>query len=120
MFKAGKGEDGEMVFEETGDPLIDKWEEELSKGLTPDLTEALSQESIAKMRKAAEKKNKVSEAASQLDDINEVYGGKKPSNFDSKFVQIGSMEEKKLLSERLLGRVGRSPESSALGDTKVK
>lgn len=30
------------MFSDTGDPLIDKWEAELSAGLTPDLTEGMS------------------------------------------------------------------------------
>lgn len=35
-------ENGEFFFESTGDPLLDKWEEELQKGLIPDLEEGMS------------------------------------------------------------------------------
>ena len=31
LFEASRGEDGEIMFESTGDPLIDKWEKELDK-----------------------------------------------------------------------------------------
>lgn len=119
MLQAAKGDDGEIVFEETGDSLIDKWEQELMKGLTPDLTESMSPENIAKMRKSKEQKKKASEVASQLDGINETYG-KPNSAFDSKFIPIGSMEETRLLNEKLLGRVGRMSDSFAFGDKKVK
>lgn len=40
--------DGKEVKFVTGDPLIDKWEEEIAKGLDPDLTEGLSPEDRAK------------------------------------------------------------------------
>lgn len=33
--------DGNVVFANTGDPLIDKWERELAQGLQPDLLEGL-------------------------------------------------------------------------------
>ena len=36
-------DDGEFFFENTGDPLLDKWEHELSQGLTPDLQEGMPQ-----------------------------------------------------------------------------
>jgi len=34
--------DGREVRFSTGDPLIDKWEEEIASGIPPDLTEGLS------------------------------------------------------------------------------
>lgn len=43
--RVGEGKEVKFV---TGDPLLDKWEEELSKGLTPDLTEGLAPEDRAK------------------------------------------------------------------------
>ena len=48
------GKDGEFFFENTGDPLFDKWERELAVGLTPDLEEGLSQEQKAQLRKERE------------------------------------------------------------------
>jgi len=38
--EAKKTKTGEVVFK-TGDPLIDKWEEEIAQGLVPDLFEGL-------------------------------------------------------------------------------
>lgn len=47
--------DGNVVFANTGDPLIDKWEEELAKGLPPDLTEGLSPEQRRREKEALDK-----------------------------------------------------------------
>jgi hypothetical protein len=44
--------DGEIQFTETGDPVIDKWEQELAEGLTPDLGEVFSKDEMVKLRKA--------------------------------------------------------------------
>jgi len=38
--EAKKAKTGEVVFK-TGDPLIDKWENEIAQGLVPDLFEGL-------------------------------------------------------------------------------
>ena len=35
-------ETGEMVYTNTGDPLIDKWEQEIAQGLVPDLYEGVA------------------------------------------------------------------------------
>jgi hypothetical protein len=48
-------EDGKVVFANTGDALIDKWERELAMGLTPDLLEGMSQEERAAEARALEK-----------------------------------------------------------------
>jgi len=53
LLKAAKNADGEIVFDETGDPLIDKWEKELAQGITPDLTEGMSDEALASLEKEA-------------------------------------------------------------------
>lgn len=42
LFEASRGEDGEIIFESTGDELIDKWEQELAMGIEPDLTEGMA------------------------------------------------------------------------------
>jgi len=47
--------DGKEVKFTTGDPLLDKWEEELARGLEPDLTEGLSPEERAKELAARER-----------------------------------------------------------------
>lgn len=44
--------DGKEVKFATGDPLIDKWEEELARGIEPDLTEGLSHEAREKEKSA--------------------------------------------------------------------
>lgn len=48
-------EDGHVVFSNTGDPLIDKWEEELARGLEPDLLEGVSPEERAAEERALER-----------------------------------------------------------------
>ena len=50
-----KTEDGKVVFANTGDALIDKWEKEMAEGLAPDLLEGLGPEERAAEAKALEK-----------------------------------------------------------------
>ena len=50
-----RGKDGKVVFANTGDSLIDKWEKEIAQGLEPDLLEGLSPEERERERKAREK-----------------------------------------------------------------
>ena len=66
--------DGEFYFEELGDPLLDKWEEELRRGVTPDLEEGLSQEEKSKLRKERDHINQSKKASSKFEEIDEVYG----------------------------------------------
>ena len=40
--EAKRSADGKEVKFVTGDPLIDKWEEELARGINPDLTEGMA------------------------------------------------------------------------------
>lgn len=47
--------DGHVVFDNTGDALIDKWERELAAGLDPDLLEGCSPEEREKERQALER-----------------------------------------------------------------
>ena len=50
LFEASRGEDGEIMFESTGDTLIDKWEQELAMGLEPDLTEGIGADTLEAMK----------------------------------------------------------------------
>lgn len=50
--------DGKVVFENTGDPLIDKWEKELAQGLAPDLLEGMSPEQRRAEEEALERLKK--------------------------------------------------------------
>jgi hypothetical protein len=68
--EASKNEDGELVFEETGDELIDKWERELALGLDPDLTEGLSKDMVKNLEKNSEKAKRAREIADGIDDSN--------------------------------------------------
>lgn len=46
-----RNEAGEIQFKDTGDDLIDRWEEQIAKGQIPDLMEAFDQESIQHIKK---------------------------------------------------------------------
>ena len=101
--------DGEVVFTDTGDPLLDKWEEELSKGVIPDMEEGLSSEEKEKLRKERELSRRARKQVGQLG-FEENYGAKPNPQFNSKFVTPGSKEERELLrrsprvaSSQLLG-----------------
>lgn len=48
MLKSRAGKDGQVVFANTGDALIDKWEREIAEGKTPDLDEG--QDDVQKNR----------------------------------------------------------------------
>lgn len=69
MLKAAKGDDGEVIFEETGDPLIDKWEQELAQGIIPDLTEGMSPEAVSQLKQEQMNKAKIK----AVGNINETY-----------------------------------------------
>jgi len=53
--EAHRQEDGEIQFKDTGDDLIDKWEQDLADGALPDLYEAFSPESLEKLQQLTEK-----------------------------------------------------------------
>lgn len=59
-----KGPHGEVVFE-TGDPLIDKWEQEVAAGLVPDLYEALPRVFRERAQKADAKAQRVQQIAEE-------------------------------------------------------
>lgn len=44
-----RNEKGEVQFVKTGDPLIDKWEQELADGKTPNYLEAFTQDEIKRL-----------------------------------------------------------------------
>lgn len=95
---AAKGEDGEYHFEETGDPLLDKWEAEIAAGLDPDLTEGMSDEAKAVLDKEKQKAKGTRRSISELENIGII-----DENYDSKHVARGSAEEAALLNKKLLG-----------------
>lgn len=64
-----RDDEGEIVFEGTGDELIDKWEKELAMGLTPDLTEGMSQEAKKRLEKEKTRSKQASEAIKELDGL---------------------------------------------------
>lgn len=49
--EADRGADGEVQLKNTGDPYIDKWEQEMADGLSPDLTEMFDPEHMAKFHR---------------------------------------------------------------------
>lgn len=98
---AAKGEDGEYHLEDTGDPLIDKWEAEYAMGLEPDLTEGLSDEAKAKLEKEKAKAKGARKAVNELESM-----GLVDERYDSRYASRGSAEEAELLHRKLLGRGG--------------
>ena len=61
--------DGKEVKFVTGDTLLDKWEDEISRGLTPDLTEGLSSEARAKELAAIKRSETLGIKAAQADEL---------------------------------------------------
>lgn len=53
--EAQRNEAGDIQFTDTGDELIDKWEEQIAKGETPDLNEAFDESSMQYMEKMRQK-----------------------------------------------------------------
>lgn len=39
--------DGEIQFKDTGDEMVDRWEQQIADGMTPDLLESFNAESLA-------------------------------------------------------------------------
>lgn len=66
--EAARTLEGEVLFEETGDELIDKWERELAMGLDPDLTEGMSQENKDQLKKDQDRSKRAREQLKELDD----------------------------------------------------
>jgi len=95
-----RDENGEVVFSDTGDPLLDKWEQELAMGLEPDLSEGLSEEARKRLDKEREVAKKARKTAKELDGLVDEYDMK----YQSKFASPGSVQERELLSTKK-GRV---------------
>lgn len=49
--EAHRNADGHIQFKDTGDDLVDRWEDQIAKGEEPDLFEAFDEESIRHMEK---------------------------------------------------------------------
>lgn len=73
LYDASRGEDGEILFESTGDELIDKWEKELSMGIEPDLTEGLPEKERQRLYKEKEKFKRDRKLAREASDIDEKF-----------------------------------------------
>lgn len=71
--------DGEIVFTDTGDDLIDKWEQELAKGIIPDLEEGLAKS----VKDELKKERKLSKSDK------------------GKFTQVNAIENQKLLRNKI-------------------
>jgi hypothetical protein len=106
---------GEFYFEHTGDPLLDKWEEELAKGLIPDLEEGMSQEQRAQLQKereAARRKKGIPEP--------EFIGGMSDAEkrkYASQYAAPGSRREQELLQRRARSSMlGSAPDPGAWED----
>lgn len=74
--EAKKAKSGEVVFK-TGDPLIDKWEEEIAQGLVPDLFEGLPPAHRRKWEQEQQQKScavaRAREAQVDLEGFSETY-----------------------------------------------
>lgn len=92
LYEASRDGDGEIMFESTGDDLIDKWERELAMGLEPDLTEGMSEDSIVESQTARDAKKAALKKLEQVSSINENFG------------LIGSTATKQLSPLDLLGK----------------
>ena len=73
LYDAARGEDGEIVFEETGDPLIDKWEKELAMGITPDLMEGLGQEAIKSLKREKDSIKRAADLSEKIIGVEDIF-----------------------------------------------
>jgi hypothetical protein len=98
--EAHRNENGEIQFTDTGDEMIDKWEEQIARGEIPDLNEAFDAESmkgLAKMRQKAQDRDPYQSMKSVLDRVERqaksegLYVGKTPQGM--------TPEKQKLLEE---------------------
>jgi hypothetical protein len=87
---------GEFIFSDTGDPLLDKWERELSEGLSPDLEEGLPIGVREELKKERESLKRARKAAAEFDKVTD-------KRLESKFATPGSKEEKQMLQKKVLG-----------------
>lgn len=56
--EAHRNDDGEIQFSDTGDALIDKWEAQLARGESPDLSEVMDGTEAERLAKAREQSGK--------------------------------------------------------------
>jgi hypothetical protein len=101
-------DNGEMIFTETGDELLDKWEQEIARGLTPDLEEGMPKTEKEKLK---EERKLYKRGRKQLDSL---CGSKERTKedrlYDSKRVVPESPEEAALLQKRTLGKNNKMDE----------
>jgi hypothetical protein len=65
--------DGQVVFSNTGDALIDKWEREYAMGLEPDLLDGVSPEEREKERIALERLLRQKDLVKRVEEKNEGF-----------------------------------------------
>jgi hypothetical protein len=73
LYESSRGEDGEITFESTGDPLIDKWEKELAMGIEPDLMEGMAEEEKYALVKQQEKISVAKKKVREVTDIDDRF-----------------------------------------------
>lgn len=115
-----RGDDGEIVIDDTGDPLFDKWERELAKGLEPDLEEGLADEEKEKLKQERVKSKNVRTQVKEVlvnDDFSKLAEDKDLEKYQSKFIAPGSPEDRALLRAHALGKAqdSRTREPGLLG-----
>lgn len=87
-----RGEDGEVVFEDLEDPLLAKWERELSQGITPDFEEGLPQKEKDKLKKERD----IKKGSRELMNVNDDFGkasDRAMGEYKSRYVIPGSKED---------------------------
>lgn len=55
--EAHRNKDGHVQFKDTGDDMIDRWEQQLAEGETPDFMEAFSEEQRKRLERLRKKGN---------------------------------------------------------------
>ena len=99
--EAQRNEQGEIQFTDTGDALIDKWEEQIARGETPDLFEAFDEESIQhieRVRQAQRDRDPYQGVTIKdtADKMSRILQGEKPRGFRDL-----SPEQQKMLAQVL-------------------
>ena len=93
------------MFESTGDPLIDKWEQELASGITPNLEEGLPAHEREKLRKEREHAKVARGLSAEVGNMSKRLEGavKDDPMYKTKTVVRGSKEEQELLRSKSIG-----------------
>lgn len=71
--EAKRTEKGDVVYANTGDDLIDKWEQEISRGLAPDLYEGLPSERRVKLQQKGKAKVQLEQTLKARDEAAEGF-----------------------------------------------